>query len=181
MIQTMETENWLEIGTIVAPQGIQGEVRVLSASDFPERFLTKGQRWIRKTAQDTPQPLTLKKGKQIPGKNLYILRFAEITDRNQAEALVNYQLLVPATDRLPLEPGEFHVTDLLGLIVYDHNNGDRLGIVTDFYSAGNDLLGVTLDKSPDKEVLIPFVEAIVPTVELAEQRLEIKTIPGLLD
>jgi 16S rRNA processing protein RimM len=181
MTEQQKTENWLEIGTIVAAQGIQGEVRVLSASDFPARFLTKGQRWIRKTPQETAQPLTLKKGKQIPGKNLYILRFAEITDRNQAEALVNYQLLVPATDRLPLEPGEFHVTDLLGLIVYDHDNGDRLGIVTDFYSAGNDLLGVTLDKNPDKEVLVPFVEAIVPTVELEEQRLEIKTIPGLLD
>ncbi|AIE73370.1 MULTISPECIES: ribosome maturation factor RimM [unclassified Synechocystis] len=181
MTDTTEKESWLEIGTIVAPQGIQGEVRVLSASDFPARFLTKGQRWIRKNEGDCPQPLTLKKGKQIPGKNLYILRFAEIIDRNQAEALVNCQLLVPATDRLPLEPGEFHVTDLLGLIVYDHDKGDRLGVVTDFYSLGNDLLGVTLDQNPDKEVLIPFVEAIVPIVELTEQRLEIKTIPGLLD
>jgi len=181
MAEPMETEDWLEIGTIVAPQGIQGEVRVLSASDFPERFLTKGQRWIRKKATDAPRPLELKKGKQIPGKNLYILRFAEITDRNQAEALVNYQLLVPATDRLPLEPGEFHVTDLLGLMVYDHQTGDHLGIVTDFYSAGNDLLEVTLDQSEGKKVLIPFVDEIVPVVEIMEKRLEIATIPGLLD
>lgn len=181
MAEPMEMENWLEIGTIVAPQGIQGEVRVLSASDFPERFLTKGQRWVRKKETDLPRPLDLKKGQQIPGKNLYILRFAEITDRNQAEALVNYQLLVPATDRLPLEPGEFHVTDLLGLIVYDHGTGDRLGIVTDFYSAGNDLLEVSLEGDSEKKVLVPFVDAIVPVVEIMEKRLEIKPIPGLLD
>lgn len=181
MTTAIADQDWLEIGTIVAPQGIQGEVRVLSASDFPERFLTKGRRWVRKKTMDSPQPLNLKKGQQIPGKNLYILRFAEITDRNQAEALVNYQLLVPATDRLPLEPGEFHVTDLLGLIAYDQDTGDRLGIVTDFYSAGNDLLEVTLDQDTDRKVLIPFVDAIVPLVEITKKRLEIKPIPGLLD
>ncbi len=181
MAEPMETENWLEIGTIVAPQGIQGEVRVLSASDFPQRFLTQGQRWVRKNETDLPRPLELKKGKQIPGKNLFILRFAEITDRNQAEALIDHKLLVPASDRLPLEPGEFHVMDLLGLIVYDQGTGDRLGVVTDFYSAGNDLLGVTLDASPEKEVLIPFVDAIVPVVKVAEKRLEIIPIAGLLE
>jgi len=177
----IDAQEWLEIGTIVAAHGIRGEVKVLSASDFPERFLHKGQRWVRKTATETPRCLTLEKGQPVPGKNLYILRFAEMGDRNQAETLVGQTLLIAATDRLPLEPGEFHVADLLGLIVYDHHTGDRLGTVTDFYSAGNDLLAVTLDRSPDKPVLIPFVEAIVPVVDLDGDRLEIQPPPGLLD
>jgi len=40
-------ENWLEIGTIVAPQGLEGELRVLSVSDFPERFQKRGIRGIQ--------------------------------------------------------------------------------------------------------------------------------------
>ena len=75
---------------------------------------------MRKAETETPRLLQLKKGQPVPGKNLYILRFAEITDRNQAEAFVSQKLLIPAADRLPLEPGEFHVADLLGLSVYDH-------------------------------------------------------------
>ncbi len=181
MTALTDIQDWLEIGTIVAAHGIQGEVKVLSASDFPERFLTKGQRWVRKAETETPRLLQLKKGQPVPGKNLYILRFAEITDRNQAEAFVSQKLLIPAADRLPLEPGEFHVADLLGLSVYDHQNGDRLGVVTDFYSAGNDLLAVTLDRSPEKPVLIPFVDEIVPVVDINGDRLEIQPPPGLLD
>jgi 16S rRNA processing protein RimM len=180
-LELTQIQDWLEIGTIVAPHGIQGEVKVLSASDFPERFLHKGKRWVRKTETDPPRLLNLKKGQPVPGKNLYILRFAEITDRNQAETFIGQKLLIPATDRLPLEPGEYHITDLLGLIVYDHQSGDRLGIVTDFYSAGNDLLAVTLDRSPDKPVLIPFVDEIVPVVDINGDRLEIQPPPGLLE
>lgn len=181
MTELTDSQHWLEIGTIVAAHGIQGEVKVLSSSDFPERFLHKGQRWVRQGEGATPRLLQLKKGQAVPGKNLYILKFADIIDRNQAEALVGQSLLIPATDRLPLEPGEYHVADLLGLSVYDHHSGDRLGIVTDFYSAGNDLLAVTLDNPPGKQVLIPFVESIVPVVDIEGDRLEIQPPPGLLE
>ncbi|MDY7012641.1 MAG: ribosome maturation factor RimM, partial [Cyanobacteriota bacterium] len=34
----MVLDPWLEIGTIVAPQGLHGEVRVFATSDFPDRF-----------------------------------------------------------------------------------------------------------------------------------------------
>ncbi|MEB3161043.1 MAG: ribosome maturation factor RimM, partial [Synechocystis sp.] len=142
---------------------------------------TKGDRWVRKGETETPRLLQLKKGITVPGKNLYILKFAEIADRNQAETLIGQTLLIPATDRLPLAPGEYHIADLLGLIVYDHQSGDRLGIVTDFYSAGNDLLAVALDEPVGKQVLIPFVEAIVPVVDLDGDRLEIQPPAGLLD
>ncbi|MEY2977802.1 MAG: rRNA processing protein RimM [Cyanobacteriota bacterium] len=181
MTDFIEHQAWLEIGTIVAAHGIQGEVKVISSSDFPERFLTKGKRWLRKEETATPCLLHLKKGKAVPGKNLYILKFAEIGDRNQAETLIGQTLLIPETDRLPLEPGEYHIADLLGLVVYDHLNGDRLGKVTDFYSAGNDLLAVTLDNPAGKQVLVPFVEAIVPLVDVEGDRLEIQPPPGLLE
>ncbi len=182
---TLEDE-WLEIGTIVGAYGIQGEVKVLSLSDFPERFECPGQRWLQSPRQDSPQPVKLKSGRQLPGKNLFVVRLANITTRNQAEALTHYTLLVPKGDRLPIAEDEYHVADLIHLEVY--HQGEKIGRVIDFYEAGNDLLVVELmpvngaDSDPDpKMVLIPFVTAIVPVVDIANQRLEINPPPGLLD
>ena len=40
-------EAWLTVGKIVGVQGLQGELRVNPASDFPERFTVPGPRWVR--------------------------------------------------------------------------------------------------------------------------------------
>jgi len=66
----MQESSWLEIGKIVAPQGLDGEVRVYPSSDFPERFLEPGRRWLRRTGAGEPQPVELLFGRYIPGKGL---------------------------------------------------------------------------------------------------------------
>ena len=183
---TILTDEWLEIGTIVGAYGIQGEVKVLSLSDFPERFERPGQRWLQSPQQASPQPVKLKSGRRLPGKNLFVVRLANITTRNQAEALTHSTLLVPKSDRLPIADDEYHVADLIHLEVY--YQGEKIGRVVDFYEAGNDLLAVELMPVNDADseleprvVLIPFVTAIVPVVDIANQRMEIDPPPGLLD
>ncbi|NEQ49856.1 MAG: ribosome maturation factor RimM [Leptolyngbya sp. SIO3F4] len=181
-----ETE-WLSIGRIVGPHGLNGEVRVYPDSDFPERFEKSGERWLLKPGSSTPEPIRLIKGRLQECKGLYILKLAGINYRDQAEALRDAQLLVMADDRLPLEPGEFHVGDLMGLAVILQSTGEKIGSVIDVYRAGNDLLEVKLTPadatSQDKprNILIPFVEAIVPVVDLAQGRIEITPPNGLID
>lgn len=197
-----EEVGWLEIGTIVSAQGLKGELRVYPDSDFPERFLEPGSRWILPKGQTEPQEVELVQGRQIPGKALYVIRLAGIDDRDQAEALQGAKLLVPETDRPLLEEGEYHVLDLIGLAVIDQATGNNIGIVVDVLSTGHDSLEVQLHPeatpSPEmagsehappvsakalkpKKVLIPFVEAIVPVVDLEAGRVEITPPPGLLD
>ncbi|MEL6229096.1 MAG: ribosome maturation factor RimM [Cyanobacteria bacterium J06627_3] len=181
---------WLPIGRIVGPHGLNGEVRVYPDSDFPQRFEQPGKRWLLKPGATTPAPITLVKGRFQDGKGLYILKLAGINHRDQAEALRDAQLLVAADDRLPLDPGEFHVGDLMGLAVILQTTGEQVGTVTDVYRAGNDLLEVALtpqnaaaDTSQDRPrtALIPFVEAIVPVVDLTNSRVEITPPDGLID
>ena len=43
---------WLTIGMIVAPQGLKGEVRVNPSTDFPDRFLNPGNRWLQKNNEN---------------------------------------------------------------------------------------------------------------------------------
>jgi len=69
----LEIQNFIEIGTIVAPQGLQGELKITTDSDFPERFETPGNRWLQIQPQQQPQPIELLKGKQIPVKMFLLL------------------------------------------------------------------------------------------------------------
>jgi len=181
--QSASGDAWLEIGTIVAAQGLKGELRIRSSSDFPERFEQPGERWLQDPKGiNPPRSVQLLKGRYLPGKNIYVVRLAEVEDRILAESLVNHRLLVPQNDRIPLTEDEYHVGDLVNLGVYHHTSGAKIGIVTDVMTAGNDLLEVQLDvaENPTK-VLIPFVKAIVPVVDLARQRIEIQPPDGLLD
>lgn len=205
----MEIDNLIEIGTIVSAQGLQGELRVKTDSDFPERFEKPGERWLQIQPHQLPQSIELLKGKQVPGKNLFIIKLAGINDRNQAENLRGCKLYVSKDDRPKLDPGEYHVDDLINLQVFNQKNGENIGIVTNVFSAGNDILEVTLHRQPEftpeviadlskitrgskkrklkrkknklLTVLIPFVEEIVPIINLKEKRIEINPPEGLLN
>ncbi|YAF98829.1 MAG: ribosome maturation factor RimM [Nodularia sp. CChRGM 3473] len=184
-------DEWLEIGKIVAPQGLSGELRVYPQSDFPERFEVPGIRWLLRPGDKEPQPVELLGGRYIEGKNLYVIELAGVENRNQAEELRGCKLMVPASDRPQLGEDEYHVIDLIGVEVFMQESGELVGTVVDVIPAGNDLLEVQLhqqneavpgekSKSP-KTILIPFVTAIAPVVDLQSHRIEITPPPGLME
>lgn len=205
----MTNEDWLEIGTIVSPQGLKGELRVYPNSDFPERFEQPGQRWLQRPGETEPQPIELLGGRYIPGKELYVVRLAGVENRNQAEVLRGCRLLVPESDRPELGEDEYHVRDLLDLEVFNQLTGEAIGVVVDVIRAGNTILEVKLNQQPapapvkpeaplpnrtSKQrkfkrqktpkvltVLIPFVKEIAPVVDLESGRIEITPPIGLLD
>jgi 16S rRNA processing protein RimM len=192
-VDTKNAQEWLEIGTIVAPQGLDGEVRVYPNSDFPERFEIPGQRWLQHPGETEPQPIELLGGRYFPGKGLYVVKLAGVENRNQAEALRGCRLLVPESDRPTLGEDEYHVLDLIGLEVFNQLTQEVVGTVVDVIPAGNDLLEVKLHQGTcavtkkgkksksQATVLIPFVKAIVPVVDLQNDRVEITPPPGLLE
>ncbi len=174
-----ENDEWLSVGKIVGVQGLQGEVRVNPASDFPERFTAQGPRWLRSRQGGKPTEIQLKKGRQLPGKSLFVVRFEGIDNRSAAEALLGKELLVSADDRPELAEGEFHLLDLVGLEARLTADGPAIGTVSDLISGGNDLLEITTTEG--RKLLIPFVEAIVPEVKLKEGWLLLTPPPGLLN
>lgn len=186
-------ENWLEIGTIVAPQGLEGELRVLSVSDFPERFQKRGMRGIQGTQGGEIREITLLRGRELPGKNVYVIKLEGVENREQAEALRGYKLWANKLEKPRLKADEYHVSELVNLEVYHHLTGEKIGVVVDILWAGNDILAVQLEanlasvkkKSPSSDsgarALVPFVKEIVPLVDLKAARIEIAPPPGLLE
>ena len=189
-VASRSPDNWLVVGRVVGAQGLQGELRMLPRTDFPERFTRPGRRWLQ-LKQETPRPVQLLSGRQLPGRELFIVRLEGIQSREAAEALVGQELLVAAADRPRLAEGEFHLLELQGLEVRLAPTGTPIGTVVDLIHAGNDLLEVELHDTTSaapaggqakrRRVLIPFVEPIVPRVEISEGWLEITPPPGLLD
>lgn len=178
---------FIEIGKVVGTQGLAGEIRVYPSSDFPERFLEPGKRWLLPPGATDPQQIELVKGRYLEGKGLYVVQVAGIVDRDQAEALRNSVFLVSNHDRPLLEEDEFHILDLIGLEVFDQASQTLIGTVINVISAGNDILEVQRSSEPEsaeaatKAVLIPFVKAIVPIVDLSQHRIEITPPAGLIE
>ena len=173
-----ESNDWLPVGKVVAVQGLKGELRINPASEFPERFTEPGTRWLKARGK-APKEIELKSGRQLPGKSLFVVRFAGVESREAAEALVGQTLMVPADDRPELKQGEFHLLDLLGLEARLSSDGAVIGTVSDLISGGNELLEVTTTEG--RKLLIPFVEAIVPEVQLEKGWLLLSPPPGLLE
>lgn len=205
---TNEDEDWLEIGTIVAPQGLKGELRVYPNTDFPERFEKPGKRWLLRVGETQPQPVELLRGRFVPGKGIYVVRLAGVENCDRAEELRGAKLMVPESDRPQLGEDEYHVLDLLDLEIYNQLTGEVVGVVVDVIPAGNTLLEVKLHNQPETAppqpekalptriskirkvkpkvqnpltILIPFVREIAPVVDLANRRIEINPPAGLLE
>ena len=157
---------WLTVGLITSCHGINGQVKVKSLSDFEERFLKPGMRWLQKE-NEPPSEIELISGFKQPGRETFIVKLKGINTRDHAEQLKKYKLLVK-TDNLPkLKKEEFHFLELLNLEVRTLENDElkKIGKVINLENEKNNLLVIELFKN-QKKVLVPFVKEIVPLVDI---------------
>jgi len=172
---------WLIVGLITSCHGINGQVKVKSLSDFEERFLKPGIRWLQKE-NETPSKIQLVSGFKQPGKETFIVKLQGINTRNHAEQLQKFKILVK-TDNLPkLKKGEFHLLELINLEVKTLKNDELtiIGKVINLDNEKNNLLIIELFKN-QKQVHIPFVKEIVPLVDIKNNFLIINPPNGLLE
>ena len=172
---------WLVVGLITSCHGIKGQLKVKSLTDFEERFLKPGMRWLQKE-NEPPLEMKLTSGFRQPGRETFIISLEGINTRNDAEQLKKFKILVK-TDNLPrLKKEEFHLLELINLQVKTLEN-DKLiiiGKVLDLENEKNNLLVIQLFKN-QKVVLIPFVKEIVPLVDIKNNFLVINPPKGLLE
>ena len=172
---------WLIVGLITSCHGINGHLKVKSLSDFEERFIKPGKRWLQKE-NEPPSQIELISGFQQPGKDTFIVKLQGINTRNHAEQLKKSKILVK-TDELPkLKKEEFHLLELINLEVKILENDELkiIGKVINLENEKNNLLVIKLFKN-QKKVLIPFVKEIVPLIDIKNNFLIINPPKGLLE
>jgi len=168
------------VGRVGRPHGLRGEVTVDVRTDEPERRFAPGTMLRAQPPKGSASALT---SLTVEGARWHqttlLVSFAEIRDRNEAEAArgIVLQCDVDPTET-PDDPDEFYDHQLVGLAAYDEE-GAHLGEVTGLVHGGaQDLLTI---RTPDhREALVPFVKALVPEVDLAGGRVVIADRPGLV-
>ena len=164
----------IRLAKIGAAHGIRGEVRVKPLTEDPEAIGDYGPL----SSRDGETILTVVSLRPVKG-NMLVVKFKELTDRNQAEALNGMDLFV---DRSAFgetdDEDDFFVTDLVGLMAV-HVNGSEIGKVVSVQDFGaGDLLEVSV--APGKTAFIPFTKMVVPEVNLASGEIRIDPPIGLL-
>jgi 16S rRNA processing protein RimM len=112
-------------------------------------------------------------------KGVLLARIKGIEDRNAAERLKGLRLYVRRADLPPPDADEFYEADLIGLAA-EREDGTRFGTVraVNDFGAGASL---EIEDEAGKTVLVPFTGAVVPVVDIAQQRIVVVPPPGLLE
>jgi 16S rRNA processing protein RimM len=172
-------DDYVVVGRVGRAHGINGEVSIEPRTDEPERRFAAGAVLDVRSPRPGgtgPDRLTVVAARRHQGRLL--VRFAELTDRTAAESARGLEVTVPVDpDDVPDDPDEFYDHQLVGLAV-EAPDGTALGRVTAVqHTAAQDLLHIDVH---GRDVLFPFVAALVPVVDVAGGRIVVDDRPGLL-
>jgi 16S rRNA processing protein RimM len=161
------------LGIITGAHGIKGWVRVKSFTAAPEAIADYGPLSDESGARSFAMELV---GAQ---KGVLLARIKGIEDRNAAEGLKGLRLYVRRADLPPPEADEFYEADLIGVaaLLEDGTVFGTIRAVNDF-GAGASL---EIEDPAGKMVLVPFTNAAVPVVDIAQKRVVVVPPAGLLD
>ncbi len=176
----------LRVGRLTKPHGLKGGLKVELFTDNPELRFVPGAEFHLQVPTDSPWF-----GRTITMRDLRWFNespvgfFAEVPDRTTAESIVRAILWI---DEQAVAEGEeddaWYHHQLVGLdVVRDaaEPGGEavKLGVVAEVqHRPAQDLLVVTTADGP---VLVPFVTAIVPSVDIAAGVVHVTPPPGLFD
>lgn len=166
-------EDLLQVGVITTVHGVRGEVKVFPTTDDPARF-----KKLKNVILDTGK---MKKELEITGvkffKNMVILKFKGLDNRNDVENFRQAKLLVTRENAVELGEDEYFIADLIGLSAFS-DEGEELGQVTDVLQTGaNDVYVISCEGQAD--LLVPAIHECVKEVAIEDGRIVLHLLPGL--
>jgi len=159
---------------VVKAHGVRGDAVIELHTDEPKRRFAVGS---SVAVEGTKRRLTVRTSRHQAGR--LVVGFDGLTTREAAEALVGAVLVaeVPDDER-PTGDDEYYDRQLVGLTV-QLGDGRIVGQVADvMHGPAQDILVISTDAG---ERLVPFVDALVPSVDVAAGRITVADLPGLLD
>ena len=173
---TLMTERF-RVGVIASMHGLKGEVKVFPTTDEPERF-----RLLKEVILDMGP-----KGERVLRirscrffKGMVILGFEGLARIEDVQPFKGMDLLIDRKDALPLAEGEHYIPDLIGLTVYEEEDGSAVGVLEDVMETGANSVYVV--RTPEgRELLLPKIPDCIKEVSPEEGRIVAHVLPGLRD
>lgn len=170
------SEKLFTIGKIVNTHGIRGELKIVSETDFPERF-DAGNELIIVDLQNHQTKVKIQSSRLH--KNMYIVKFEKYDNINDVEKYKGSLLKIEAKYQEPLEEGEYYYHEIIGCRVITEE-GEELGSITEILTPGaNDVWVVSRPKN--KQLLLPVIDDVILEVDVGSKVVKIHLMEGLLE
>lgn len=163
-------------GKIVNTHGIRGEVKILRISDFAERFAVGETLYVMMENKE-PLPLVIDAHRMHKGFDL--VRFQGYDNINDVEHFKGARVKITEAQLTDLEENEYYYHEIIGCDVYTNDN-EKLGTINEILAPGANDVWVVKQQN-GKELLIPYIEDIVKTVDIKAKKVVIEPMEGLLD
>jgi len=170
----MLAKDYFELGYIIKPHAIAGEVQVNLQSDEPEAYKKLESVFVEINQKLIPffiEKITINKNKAL-------IKFEDVDSVAQAETFSGKILFLPLSQLPPLAASQFYYHDIIGFEVKDTIEGLLGKIIEVVENPGNDLLVM---EYKGKEVLIPITDSIVTSVDKEKHLVQVSLPQGLLD
>ena len=169
--------NYFNVGKIVNTQGLQGEMRVLSVTDFAEERFKKGNILALFDKKDQfVMDVEIASHRKV--KNFDIIKFKGMYHINDIERFRDFTLKVREEDLTDLEDGEFYYHEIIGLEVYE--NDILLGRIKEILQPGANDVWVVKRKGK-RDLLLPYIPPVVLNVDIPNKRVDVDILEGLDD
>lgn len=169
----------VELGRVVGPHGLRGQVRVRFFGDGPEHLMACTRIWLGERRDD---PNARSYDVQFVGMGRASearLALVGVVDRAAAQALRGLLVLASETALPPLEKDEFYWHQLVGCQV-ETEAGDPVGTVQEIWQTGAHDVLVVRDEL-GRQNLIPTARELTREIDVAGRRIVVAAVPGLID
>lgn len=151
------------MGRVSAPHGIKGWIKVQPFTEdidgllgYPEWWLGTDGAWVQCRVAEVA----------VHGAAV-LARLEGCSDRKEAMGFKGAQVGIPRDRLPPSREGEYYWSDLLGMDVFN-GRGEQLGRVVKLLETGANQVLVL---GGERETLIPFIENVIVSVDLANKRI----------
>lgn len=169
-----EKMDYTKVGKIISSHGIKGEVKVFPLTDNLERFNHL------KTAYIGESKIKVELERVKYHKNLAIIKFKEYSDINEILHFKDYYIYVDDKERVVLPDNHFFIYDLVNCQVFD-TNSKLIGTLVDVLQGSSNDVYIIKDTEKNKEYLIPAVKEFIIDVNIAEKKIIIDPIEGMIE
>ena len=168
---------YFNVGKIVNTQGLQGELRVLSVTDFAEERFKKGSVLALFDPKDR-FVMDMEIASHRKQKNFDIVKFKGLYHINDVEKYKEHFLKVAEENLSDLAEDEFYYHEIIGLDVYE--NDLLIGQIKEILQPGaNDVWVVK--REGKRDLLLPYIPPVVLNVDVANGRVDVELLEGLDD
>ncbi|MGD8190175.1 ribosome maturation factor RimM [Brevibacillus ginsengisoli] len=172
----MTEKHYYTVGKLVNTQGLRGEVRVVSTTDFADERFAVGNELLL-FHPTLHKPLTVKIASRRSHKEFELLKFEGLDSINDIEKYKGGELKISEDELLELEDDEFYIHQLVGCQVFT-DEGEDLGKIVEILQPGSNDVWVV--KGKRGEILLPFIDDCIKEVDVVNKRVVCHILEGLL-